>query len=158
MRYEPQGPASDTYRTAREAELDHLQQFELLTALGCWTRALRRDECGAWTIQGENGCIWTWGDGKSWVLYVGCTSPMAWTHAKKRLAFCEVTQDAAEDGCVRLHQLPTPEQAKVIRKLLGIRKKAEIADSQREALARNAFAAKSGTRGEATFGVVEPQV
>jgi hypothetical protein len=60
----------DTYDSAADAEADRNQQKALLTALGAWGRALRRDECGAWRINGKHGSIHTWGDGQSWVLYV----------------------------------------------------------------------------------------
>jgi hypothetical protein len=40
----------DTNDGAAEAAADRAQQKELLTALDAWDRALRRDECGAWTI------------------------------------------------------------------------------------------------------------
>jgi hypothetical protein len=42
----------DTYETAAEAEADCAQHKELLGALGAWDRALRWEECGAWTIIG----------------------------------------------------------------------------------------------------------
>jgi hypothetical protein len=64
----------DSYDSASDAEADHDQQKALLAALGASDRALRRDECGAWRIKGSHGQIYTWGDGKSWVLYVGCRS------------------------------------------------------------------------------------
>jgi hypothetical protein len=64
----------DTYDSAAEAAADRTQQKELLTALNAWDRALRRDECGAWTIIGKQGSIHSWGDGKSWVLFVACRS------------------------------------------------------------------------------------
>ena len=54
---------------------------------------MRRDECGAWRIDGKYGSIHTWGDGKTWVLYVGCRSKLHWTATKQRLGFCVVTQD-----------------------------------------------------------------
>jgi hypothetical protein len=34
---------------------------------------------------------------------------------KRRLAFCYVTQDGGDEGCLQLQQLPTAEQAEVIR-------------------------------------------
>jgi hypothetical protein len=45
----------DTYNSAAEAEADRAQQQTLLEALGAWDRALRRDECGAWRIDGTRG-------------------------------------------------------------------------------------------------------
>jgi hypothetical protein len=122
----------NTYDSPAEAEADRAQQKQLLTALNGWDRALRRDECGAWTIIGKQGSIHTWGDGKSWVLFVACRSRQHWTLTKKRLAFCKVTQDGEDEGCLRLHQLPTPEQAEVIRDILGVRKRMEFDPEQLE--------------------------
>jgi hypothetical protein len=99
---------ADTYENAKDAEADRRQQAALLRALDAWDKALRRDECGAWAIHGTRGNIHTWGDGSSWVLWLTCHSPQAWTWAKKRLAFCEVTQDGDDEGCLRLREQPTP--------------------------------------------------
>ena len=63
---------TDTYDTAAEAAADRAQQQSLLTALNGWERALRRDECGAWRINGKHGTVHTRGDGKTWVLFVAC--------------------------------------------------------------------------------------
>lgn len=122
----------DTYETAAEAEADRAQQKAMLAALNGWAQALRRDECGAWRIIGKHGSIHTWGDGKGWVLWVGCRSPLHWTHTKRRLSFCEVTQDGDDEGCLRLHRLPTAAQAEVIRDVLGIRKRTELAPDELE--------------------------
>ena len=56
----------NTYDSTTEAEADRAQQRELLAALGAWDRALRRNECGAWTIIGSRGSIHTFGDGQTW--------------------------------------------------------------------------------------------
>jgi hypothetical protein len=141
----------DTYDTAAEAAADRAQQLSLLEALGAWDRALRRDECGAWTIRGERGTIHTWGDGRTWVLYVACRSGHHWTHTKRRLAFCAVTQDCWDEGCLRLHQLPDAAQAETIRDVLGIRKRREVSAAVLERL--SAFAFERKPRCEATFGV-----
>lgn len=132
----------DTYDSAAEAAADRTQQKELLTALAAWDRALRRDECGAWTIIGKQGSIHTWGDGKSWVLFVACRSGLHWTYTKRRLSFCSVTQDCDDEGCLRLRQLPTPEQANVIRDVLGIQKRREVSAAELERLKAFAFAKK----------------
>jgi len=122
----------DTYETAAEAEMDRAQQKALLAALNGWGRALRRDRCGAWHISGLRGSIHTWGDGKSWVLFVGCRSTTHWTYTKGRLAFCRVTQDGDDEGCMQLQHLPTAEQAEVIRDVLGIRKRTELSPKELE--------------------------
>ena len=89
----------DTYDSGAEAEADRTQQKALLAALGAWDRALRRDECGAWCISGNHGRVYTWGDGKTWVMHVTCQSSKQWTYARGRLGFCEVTQDCDWEGC-----------------------------------------------------------
>lgn len=122
----------DTYDSGADAETDRTQQKSLLAALGAWDRALRRDECGAWCINGKHGRVYTWGDGKTWELYVACQSSRGWTSAKTRLAFCEVTQDAAWEGCLRLHALPTTDQAEIIRDIFGIRKRVELTPEELE--------------------------
>jgi hypothetical protein len=114
-----------TYDSAEDAEADKAQQQSLLTALNGWDRALRRDECSAWCIYGKHGRIYTWGDGSTWVLSVRCRSKQGWTIAKRRLDFCAPTQDGDDEGCLRLHRLPTADQAEVIRDILGIRKRVE---------------------------------
>jgi hypothetical protein len=83
-------------------------------------------ECSAWCISGKRGQIYTWGDGSTWLLSVRCRSPRHWTATKRRLAFCELTQDCDEEGCLRLRRLPTPAEAVVTRDVLGIRKRAEL--------------------------------
>jgi len=115
-----------SYETVADAEADRAQQRALLAALNVWDRALRRDECGAWRIDGKHGSVHTWGDCKSWVLHVSCRSKLHWTATKKRLGFCEVAQDGDDEGCLRLQQLPTQQQASVIRDVLGIRKRVEF--------------------------------
>src|SRR5262245_597536 len=130
----------NTYDNPAEAEADRGQQRLLLAALNAWDRALGRDECSAWCISGKHGRIYTWGDGKTWVLWIGCRSLLHWTHTKRRLSFCSVTQDGDDEGSVRLHQLPTPDQADVIRDVLGIRKRTELAPEELERRRAHAMA------------------
>ena len=142
-----------TYDSAADAAADKAQQQSLLTALNGWDRALRRDECGAWRVNGRHGSIHTWGDGKSWVLFVMCRSGQHWTWTKKHLGFCTPTQDGDDEGCLRLHQLPTLEQAEAIRDALGIRKRMEVSTATLERL--KAFALGRKPRSETT---VAPKV
>jgi len=123
---------NDTYENAAEAEADRRQQQALLSALNALDAALRRDECNAWCIRGKSGRAYTWGDAKTWVLIVRCHSARHWTATKRRLAFCTVTQDGDDEGCLRLHELPTPHQAAAIRTALGIRKRVEYAPEELE--------------------------
>src|SRR5262249_29053766 len=133
----------DTYDSAAEATADRDQQRALLGALGTWDRALRKDECGAWTISGTRGTVHTWGDNRTWVLFVACRSALHWTHTKKRLGFCKVTQDGGDnEGCLRLFDLPTPDQAEIIRDVLGIQKRREVSAEVLERLKAFAFERK----------------
>ncbi len=58
-------------------------------------------------------------------------SPRRWTSIKRRLAFCRITQDGDDEGCLHLDQLPTPVQAGLIRQALGIRKRRTMAENGR---------------------------
>jgi hypothetical protein len=42
---------------------------------------------------------------------------------ERRLSFCRVTQDGDDEGCLRLDELPTPEQAVLIRKAIGLKRR-----------------------------------
>jgi hypothetical protein len=127
-----------TYATIDEAEADRAQQLRLLAALGAWDRALRRDELAAWRVQGTRGHIYT--DGRGWVLYVSGRSVRHWSAVRAKLAtFATITQDGDDEGVARLHDLPAPEQAAVIREALGIRKRVAVSTSWRDRLRRFAF-------------------
>jgi hypothetical protein len=76
------------------------------------------------------------------VLFIACRSGLHWTYTKRRLSFGVVTLDCEDEGCLRLHQLPTPEQANVIRDILGIHKRREVSAAELERLKAFAFAKK----------------
>ena len=124
----------NTYRTADEANQDKALLAELLAALNGWPSALRRDDAGLWVLRGRPGCsVSTWGGGKSWqlvVMPVEIISVRQWTAHKKRLSFCELTQDDDQEGCFRLHRLPTPAEAEVIRDIIGIRKRIDLSPEE----------------------------
>jgi hypothetical protein len=138
-----------TYSSAAEADADRAQQLRLLAALGAWDRALRRDELAAWCIHGTRGHVYT--DGRGWVMYVAGRSVRHWSAVRAKLAtFATITQDGDEEGVARLHDLPAPEQAAVIRDALGIRKRVAVSSTWRERLRRFAFG--SQPQGEAVSG------
>ena len=91
-----------TYVNRDQERDDRQQQERLLAALDAAPSQLRRDECGWWIIAGRRGTIQTWGDGKTWGVYVVGRSARHWTSIKRRLAFMTVTQDGDEEGCLRL--------------------------------------------------------
>jgi hypothetical protein len=130
----------DSYRTAALERADRAKQEQLLVALGAWDRALRRDDCGAWVIEGWAGHIVSWGDGEpGWLIYVIASSVRHWTAIKKRLSFCTVTQDGDDEGCLRLDRLPTPAEAEVIREVLRIRTRRDVSEETLERLRQTAF-------------------
>jgi len=137
-----------TYRNRQEEREDRRQQERLLIALDAAPSQLRRDECGWWIIGGRHGVINTWGDGKTWGFFVRCRSKQHWTFTKRRLAFMTVTQDGDDEGCLRLVQLPSPQEAAVIRDVMGLRKRVAYAPDTLER--KRASMAKAGlARGSA---------
>jgi hypothetical protein len=114
------------YRTVALRDADFDRQHSLLRALDAAKTALHV-ESGAWRISGSRGHIYSWSDhSDGWLLVLHCRSKRIWTHAKRKLAFCAITQDGDEEGCLKLATLPSPEQALTIRKALGIRKAGPI--------------------------------
>ena len=123
----------NTYKTQDEANRDKIQLETLLEAINASSSALRRDSAGLWVLQGSRGYCSTWGDNATWHLVVVPPSEISgrqWTAHKTRLGFAELTQDGDTEGCFRLHQLPSPEQAVVIRDILGIRKRVEFSPEE----------------------------
>jgi hypothetical protein len=111
-----------TYPSRAEANKDREQQQSLVSALHIAQHHLHLDESGAWCIHGDTGKVYTWGDGKSWVVFITTDSGKHWAGAKKKLSFMPVTQDGDDEGCLKLEHPPTPKQAKLIREAVGIRK------------------------------------
>lgn len=125
----------NTYKTQDEANRDRAMLEKLLKALDASPSAARRDLCGLWVLQGKCGYASTWGDNATYGLTVAPLrgmSKLAWTWAKKRLAFAELTQDGDTEGCFRLHRLPTAEEAKEIRAIVGIRKRTELSPEEKD--------------------------
>jgi hypothetical protein len=132
----------DIYPPPRQREA----LLKLIEALGCWDRALKRDECGDWRVVGKLGHIYAIPgtldrpEVEGFQIYfrgapefAEPTSSQAWTWAKKALAFCEVINDGDDEGMLFLDRLPTPEETEAIRDKLGIRKRTEYGE---EVLAR----------------------
>lgn len=112
-----------SYATAEEAAADRDMQRSLLVALDASKRSLSSDECGAWRLTGRRGHIYTWGPSGGWLLYCNPGTARLWTNIKRRLSFCKITQDGYDEGCLRLDELPTLEQAVLIRMALGLKRK-----------------------------------
>ncbi len=94
----------------------------ILTALDATHRALRRDSCGDRVIKGKRGYIYADGSGFLIVVTAGdCIN--RWASTKGKLAFCRVTQDGDDEGCLHLDHLPTPAEADLICDALRIKRK-----------------------------------
>jgi hypothetical protein len=130
-----------TYEGGRPTDRERLQI--LLDALHASPVALRRDlhrdkrGKGDYGIHGEWGHIYIDGDG--FLLCVTAEderdqSPRRWTGIKRRLAFCRLTQDGDDEGCLHLDRLPTRAQAGLIRQALGIRKRRTLTGHSRAQL------------------------
>ncbi len=108
--------------TSRQREVSYLER--LLQALNASALALRRDACGDWAINGKYGYIY--GSGRDYLVYISTQSPRRWNSVKRQLAFCTVTQDGDEEGCLVLDHLPTPSEADAIRAATGIKRKRQL--------------------------------
>ena len=117
-----------SYATAEEAAADRDLQRSLMVALDASKRSLSWDECGAWRLTGRRGHIYTWGPSGGWLLVVGPGTSRKWNNVKRQLSFCRVTQDGDDEGCLRLFELPTPEQAILIRKAIGLKQRKRMVD------------------------------
>jgi hypothetical protein len=145
-----------TYIDREEERADRRQQERLLAALDASPSQLRRDECGSWIIAGGRGAIHTWGDGRTWGVYVIGRSARHWTAIKQRLAFMTITQDGDEEGCLRLLDLPTPEEAGLIREALSLRKRRTLTEEARDALFAAGVNGRFRAQGAATAAELVP--
>jgi len=109
---------------------EHREHLEtMLEALDASPLALRRDACGDSAINGKSGHIYA--DGSGFLLYVHTgESARRWTNVKQRLAFCRLTQDGDDEGCLHLDRLPVAAEADLIREALGIRKRRHLSDEE----------------------------
>jgi hypothetical protein len=122
--------------------------LKLVEALGCRDSALRRDECGDWTVKGRYGDIYAapgttahgLPPGEGFQIYFRGAeefgeplSSKGWTY-ERALLFCKVTQDGDDEGMLSLDRLPTEMEAALIRDKLGIPKKREIGEAELERL------------------------
>jgi hypothetical protein len=102
---------------------------------------LRRDNCGDWAIWGRLGHIYAVpikaaAIGCGFQLVIGTNnSPRRWTGVKRRLAFCQLSQDGDDEGTMILNRLPTEPEAELIREALDIRKAPNLTEEHRSALA-----------------------
>jgi hypothetical protein len=117
-----------TARSSRKA--DRILLLGLAKSLIVSRGRLERDACGDWIISARRGHIST--DGFSSYAYLALGSPRRWEFAKQALKFLSVTQDGDNEGIFIMRDIPTAEQAAVIRKVLGLRKAPILTEQQRE--------------------------
>jgi hypothetical protein len=114
---------------------DRVRLQAMLAALDASSVALQRDlnrsegRKGDIGIHGRLGHIYP--DGTGFLLCVNAKderdqSLRRWTNIKRRLAFCRITQDGDDEGCLRLDRLPTSAEAVLIREALGIKRKRHL--------------------------------
>jgi hypothetical protein len=85
---------------------------------------MRLDECRTWTSRGKRGYLATWGDGARWFIYCAPGSSRKWNNLRRDLSHLgKCTQDGDDEGIIRIDALPTPEQAVLIRKAIGLSKR-----------------------------------
>jgi hypothetical protein len=112
--------------------------LDIVAALTVSKANLRRDPCGDWNIFGRRGHILS--DGGAAYVYLRPGTKCTWEKAKRALGFLTVVQDGDDEGILKMGDLPTADQAEIIRKLLGLRKVAPPTDKQRATLNRFSFA------------------
>jgi hypothetical protein len=83
-------------------------------------------------------------------LFVTTDSARAWTAAKKALSFAKVWNDGDEEGSLILDRLPTPSEATLIRRYVGVPKRREVSEATKARLAqtRKPFVAGRGTQAQ----------
>jgi hypothetical protein len=109
---------------------DREQLAGLLNLMNGWERALRRDECGDWLIEGTHGHVYV--DGAGFLACVFPGSTRGWNVAKAKLGRFRASQDGDQEGCIQVRE-PTPAEAETLRQVIGVRRRRHLAPAQREA-------------------------
>jgi len=109
--------------------------LKLVEALGCRDAALRRDECGDWRINGtEGGILAVPGSldrptAEGFHIFIECDTVRQWSAVKAAMKpFTDLTNDGDSEGMFFLDRLPTPDEAEIIRRYVGVRKKRELSE------------------------------
>jgi hypothetical protein len=131
--------------------------LKLATALNSSPTALRRDECGDWRINGSSGHVYAIPSAlarqgtiaqprsgaqpsrKGFAIYVMTETSRQWTFAQRALSFATLMQDGDTEGSMFLDRLPTKDEADIIRKAVGIRKRRSFSPEHIEKLRAGAL-------------------
>lgn len=122
---------------------------DLLDALDGRRNSLRRDDCGDWAIFGKFGHIYAvpldrlvtregfqivFGLAHSLGFSINGAS-LNWGTARRKLEpLCRLTQDGQDGGALILDHTPTPEEAAVLREVMGIFRRRHLSAEQLETL------------------------
>jgi hypothetical protein len=93
--------ARTTKRRVPSKAEDRQALLDFLSAIDARRSALRRDECGDWAILGKQGHIYSVGVNgtAAYQLFVSTSDrALKWAWVKKKLSFCEVTQDGDDEA------------------------------------------------------------
>jgi len=111
----------------------------LAASLDSRSSALRRDECGDWSINGKRGHIYAVPEGYQ-LCYITRYGVNEWDGdgphvedyfgAKRRLIFCRLAQDGTGEGIFFLDRLPTEAEAEVIRDVFEILRRKHYTEEQ----------------------------
>lgn len=111
-------------------------------AIGCRDRALRRDDCGDWRVNGRTGHVYAVPEG--FQVFIISGSARLWGAAKKALDGVKLCNDGDEEGGFLFTELPTRSQVAALRRYAGIAKKRTLSDEELVRLRR--LAADHGFR------------
>jgi hypothetical protein len=119
---------NETIRHANRLQ-DKILLQGLSDALDTSHQRIRLDLCRDWNIQGTRGHIFT--DAKLWYVFVAADSKRHWTAIKHKLDFMVLSQDADDEGVLKLERMPTQAEAKTIRAVIGLRPRTHLTEEQR---------------------------
>jgi hypothetical protein len=91
--------------------------LEIRQAIGAREASLQRDDCVDWAVSGTSGHVYAIPEGFQLYVTTG-ERPLKWTWIRKKLAFCRLTQDGDDEGCLTLDRLPTMAEGAIIREAL----------------------------------------
>jgi len=97
---------------------------------------MKVDECGDWNIVGVRGKINT--DGNTWYVFVNSETSRKWSFTKKMLDWMKIHIDGDSEGVLKLNRMPFRDEARDIRKVIGLRPSTKLTEEGR-ALLKNRF-------------------
>lgn len=123
------------------AQPNRLEDKRLLNTLSKYLKIspsrMRLDVYGDWNVVGKKGKIFT--DGQLWYLYVSPENSRVWNNIKKKLAFMDLSQDGEDEGILKLERMPSESEAKVVRKVLGMRISTILTEERRAKLLETSY-------------------